>query len=72
MKSIIIISGMLMFSIASCKKDRICECTDQSGNVTNHDIRNKNLNEARTTCESYEYDREVLGVHTYNECDLEL
>jgi hypothetical protein len=72
MKTLLLILGITLLSLGSCNKDRICECTDQDGNVENHDIRNKNLNEARTTCESYEYDREILGVHTYAECNLEL
>jgi hypothetical protein len=72
MKTIILVFGVAILSLASCKKDRICQCTDQSGNTTNYDIRNRNLNEAKTQCQSYEYDREVLGVHTYNDCALDL
>jgi hypothetical protein len=70
MKTFILILCASMLSLASCKKDRVCTCTDQDGNQTKYDIRNQTLNEAKSQCNSYEYDRTILGIHTYNDCAL--
>jgi hypothetical protein len=63
MKKIMIILGLVAtVSLGSCKKDWTCSCTDQSGNKSYHTIPNATLNDAKNTCNGYEY--HAGGIYT--------
>ncbi len=67
MKKIIWILGAVgVLTLASCKKDWVCQCTDNNDNNTYHDIHNATISDARNTCNSFEYNN-FLG---YNNCSL--
>jgi hypothetical protein len=62
------LAGTLFLS--SCKKDWVCECTNQDGDTENFTQENQTLSEARSECKGREYDNTVLGVHTSLDCAL--
>ena len=64
-----IASGLLMMS--SCERDWVCTCTDQSGNVSNHDINNELLINARSKCRDMGYSHTVGGITTSEDCTLQ-
>ncbi len=47
------IVGLIAFS--GCKKDWVCECTDQSNNKSYENIPNASLKDANRTCNNFEY-----------------
>jgi hypothetical protein len=68
MKRIAIILGLIAtVSLTSCKKDRTCACTDQGGNNTYHTIPSATFNDAKNTCNGFEYHNGAL----YNNCSVE-
>ncbi|MDF3026840.1 MAG: hypothetical protein K0S23_1147 [Fluviicola sp.] len=59
MKNLILgVSAIALLGLASCKKDRNCECTYQdTGNTTiieNKAIKNATLKDAKRICDDYE------------------
>lgn len=69
MKTMALILGLAgLMSLASCKKEWVCQCTDNNNNNTYHDVPNATLNDANRTCNEFEYNNQVLG--TYNNCSI--
>jgi hypothetical protein len=61
MKNLVLgVSAIALLALASCKKDRNCECTYQNtGSTTvieNKTIKNSTLKDAKRTCDDYESD----------------
>ena len=55
-----------VLTLASCKKNWTCQCTDNNSNNTYHDIPNSTLNDANQTCNDFEYN--MNG--NYNNCSI--
>ncbi len=69
-KLMLFLSLACVLTLGSCRKDRVCECTDQDGDTVNFDQNDQTLNEARTKCQAREFDQTVLGIHTSLDCRL--
>lgn len=63
----IVLGLIAMVSLGSCKKDWACACVDQSGNKTYHTIPDATLNDAKHTCDGFEY--HIGGAYT--NCSIE-
>ena len=71
-KIIVILASLSLMMLVSCKKDRVCECTDSStepGTTTqtySYTILESNKKNAAANCFSYSYDYTSNGS-TYKE-----
>lgn len=66
MKKITLLAvAALAFSFASCRKDRVCECTDTSGGVTivATTTVKSTKKDATTWCESYNGSKTTVTVN---------
>lgn len=67
MKKATLILGLIAcISLGSCKKDWTCTCVNQGGGKTYHTIPDATLNDAKKTCDGFEY--QIGGVYT--NCDI--
>lgn len=67
MKKVWIIFGAVaMMAMAGCKKGWTCQCTDNNGSSTYHEIPNATLHDANQTCNSYEFN----NGYSYNNCSV--
>ena len=67
MKRIAFIIGIaVLLSLTSCKKDWVCQCTDNTDSNSYHEVPNTTLYDANKTCNEYEFNN-ALG---YNNCSL--
>lgn len=46
MKKVLFVGALALVSLASCKKEYTCECTDANGNVTTETNKGKDANDA--------------------------
>ena len=67
MKKIILLSGLTLLTLASCKKDWTCTCTSSIGGTTTTTISDKTKSDAKADCDSS--DGSVLGVTV--DCELQ-
>jgi hypothetical protein len=55
MKKILLFTGIAaILSLASCKKDWTCQCTDNAGATSYHDVPNATISDANRTCNNFE------------------
>lgn len=66
MKKIILLSGLTMLTLSSCKKDWTCACTFSNGGSSSTTIVDKTKSDAKAECNSG--DGSVLGVTI--DCEL--
>ncbi|MFN8285723.1 MAG: hypothetical protein U0V74_03165 [Chitinophagales bacterium] len=66
MKKVVFLVAITLIGFSSCKKAWTCQCTDNNGNNTYHDIANSTLHDANATCNGYEYNNNG----SYNNCSL--
>jgi hypothetical protein len=65
--SILALSAIAIINLASCKKDRVCECT--TGNSTSkYTVVDASKRQAKANCVSYSYDNGGTIVST--KCEL--
>ena len=69
MKKLVLgVSAIALLGLASCKKDRNCECTYQNtGSTTiteNKTIKRSSLDDAKKTCDGYETEGSVTKTCT--------
>jgi hypothetical protein len=70
-KLIVAVAMLGLVILSSCQRDWNCQCTDQSGNITSHEIDNQTLLNARSKCSSMDYNTTVLGITTSESCSLQ-
>lgn len=58
----------IAFAFTSCRKDRVCECTDSFGAVTRTTIKNATKREAKANC----FSRKEYFGNIVNETDCTL
>ncbi len=51
MKKIILLSGLGLFTLASCKKDWTCTCTSSIGGSSSTTITDKTKSDAKAACD---------------------
>ncbi len=66
MKKIILLSGLTILTLASCKKDWTCECTSSIGGSSSTTIGDKTKSDAKAECDNG--DASALGVTV--DCEL--
>ncbi|MBM3185901.1 MAG: hypothetical protein FJZ67_06340 [Bacteroidetes bacterium] len=67
MKKIILLSGLTLLTLASCKKDWTCKCTSSIGGSESRTISDKTKSDAKADCDSG--DASALGVTV--DCELQ-
>lgn len=50
MKKVVVVA-IAMITLASCKKDWVCECGDYYGEETSYTIKNRSKRDAKKQCE---------------------
>ena len=66
MKKIILLSGLTLLTLASCKKDWTCTCTSSGGGSSSTTITDKTKSDAKADCDSG--DASAFGVTV--DCEL--
>jgi hypothetical protein len=65
--SILALSAIAIINLASCKKDRVCECTTNNS-TTKYTVNDATKRQAKANCVSYSYDNNGTTVKTT--CEL--
>ncbi len=67
MKKIFLFLGLAgLLSLASCKKDWVCQCTDNNNATSYHDVPNATISDANRTCNNFESNSGGM----YNNCSI--
>lgn len=66
MKKIILLCGLTLLTLASCKKDWTCTCTSSAGGSSSTTIADKTKSDAKADCDGG--DASALGVTV--DCEL--
>jgi hypothetical protein len=62
MKKIFLLLGIVgILTLPSCKKNWNCSCTSGSGAVTNHEIQDQTLLNAKAQCNSMSYSNAIAS-----------
>ena len=68
MKKLLVFTAFAaLLSFTSCKKDWVCECSDNNMVKTYHSIEKATIHDADKTCNNWEYSNDTSS---YNNCSV--